>query len=687
MVADLNLALLARKGIKSPRHLAWVLGLPSPCSDEDRAEALTTVPDPLPEDLLEALQAMLRAAIGEEQRLRDAAVTNPAANSKPDSAGQESTNPGRPSPPRLVKAEAFLRRLLLEVGPLSVLESRVVNALAIAQLPVQATELERDLTMALGAVDTVMGSSALPVLLEGVLLLGNYVNASSRHLGGAVGVTLESLSKLAHTRCSPSSSKRAGSNVRPTRFDNVLHVLVRHLEQSRPSFTSQLAFDLDASHAARDFDLPAAAGAVRQLGAQLRVMASGKKAQQFALAAAEQPQQPGDSASEEANGSTAEGQSGGQSAAEPQGSEEGGNSKEVGMMAPVWLKEFMARCAPRIELLEGLVDELEDATVALRQWFAEPPESSLGTMLANLSALREALPAQLRAAGPRPPPKTAAELLAARKAARPRTQRLRRTHTAGAQAAFALPGTEEGAQPDLADGSNEASTALATRQASSSEVPSYHEPPYSVVIQILRLGTGTLWLSWLFDWPTGSTAPPQGARQFEVEQTSVPSDGEASKGETVRWPCSQPPLKMDVPVGCRYTFRVRAVVLQSNLSEEGFTTAAPTSPQQQVAPSQVLWRSVLSAPIAVDLGGALDLRENGAATHQSGPCPASPNDGSSSRSGSATATARRRDPVASSLEAFLGRTSVCRSPSVGANAGGGTTAMVKSASEGYFGIE
>ena len=59
------------------------------------------------------------------------------------------------------------------------------------------------LDLALTAAWTIIDSKAMPILLEGILLLGNSVNASSKNLGGAVGVTLESLTKLAHTRCLP----------------------------------------------------------------------------------------------------------------------------------------------------------------------------------------------------------------------------------------------------------------------------------------------------------------------------------------------------------------------------------------------------------------------------------------------------------------------------------------------------
>ena len=59
--------------------------------------------------------------------------------------------------------------------------------------------------------------------VEGVLLLGNYVNAASRSLGGAVGVALDSLAKLAHTQCLP-GRQPLGLGEEPR---NALHLLVR----------------------------------------------------------------------------------------------------------------------------------------------------------------------------------------------------------------------------------------------------------------------------------------------------------------------------------------------------------------------------------------------------------------------------------------------------------------------------
>ncbi|CAK9112191.1 unnamed protein product [Durusdinium trenchii] len=79
-------------------------------------------------------------------------------------------------------------------------------------------DLESGLDLALTAAWTIIDSKAMPILLEGILLLGNSVNAASKNLGGAVGVTLESLTKLAHTRCLP-AKQAAGSKRKSSRVE------------------------------------------------------------------------------------------------------------------------------------------------------------------------------------------------------------------------------------------------------------------------------------------------------------------------------------------------------------------------------------------------------------------------------------------------------------------------------------
>ncbi|CAE8640508.1 unnamed protein product, partial [Polarella glacialis] len=98
LAADINHALLLRKGIRSPRQLRWVLG---PGGSEGADEAL-------PDELLEALGALLAAAAGCEVQLERPLEGELA----------------------LVKSEAFLRRILSEQADgLAKLQARVQLAL------------------------------------------------------------------------------------------------------------------------------------------------------------------------------------------------------------------------------------------------------------------------------------------------------------------------------------------------------------------------------------------------------------------------------------------------------------------------------------------------------------------------------------------------------------------------------
>ena len=112
----------------------------------------------------------------------------------------------------------------LESGPLPRVVVRWIPLVPRTDVP--ATNR---LDLALTAAWSIIDSRAVPILLEGILLLGppvscakddwiktfgealcrgNSVNASSKNLGGAVGVTLDSLTKLAHTRCLPAKQAR-----------------------------------------------------------------------------------------------------------------------------------------------------------------------------------------------------------------------------------------------------------------------------------------------------------------------------------------------------------------------------------------------------------------------------------------------------------------------------------------------
>lgn len=194
LVADIHHALLVRKGFRKVDDLTWILG---PAQGDEEVPA---------EEVLEALQGLLGAAVGEERSLT--------------AAGQATKD--------TVASEVFLRQLL-ERGPLQELQLRVQLNLDMARFNPKANDLESGLDLALTAAWSIIDSKAMPVLLEGILLLGNSVNAASKNLGGAVGVTLESLTKLAHTRCLP-AKQAAGTKRKSSRVESALEVLTLHLD-------------------------------------------------------------------------------------------------------------------------------------------------------------------------------------------------------------------------------------------------------------------------------------------------------------------------------------------------------------------------------------------------------------------------------------------------------------------------
>lgn len=326
--ADLLFAQLARQGLDSPMRVRWVLG-----HQPELMAWAAGCSDALDESALEALLELLRAAEGHEERL---------------STGRDTEDSS------WAPAEEFLRRVFCEVGPLSVVEPRVDLALAMARFDAEASQLRKAMGMGLHAIKAVLQSTAMPAFLRGVLLLGNYVNSASRSLSGAVGVTLESVAKLAHTRCLP-----PGATQRKTR-QNALHLLVWQLERERRGFLGEFAADLAGCRAACDLDLRTMREAVRRLGGHVDAAE-----RRIAL---------------------------------------GHSSGEPAALEPSRLEAFGVSARPSCLEVNGLLGDLEGATAALRRHFAEPVTSSLSDMMANLAALHEGLPL----AEPRLPAGTAA---------------------------------------------------------------------------------------------------------------------------------------------------------------------------------------------------------------------------------------------------------------------------------------
>lgn len=120
--------------------------------------------------------------------------------------------------------------------------------------------------------------------------------------------------------------------------------------------------------------------------------------------------------------------------------------------------------------------------------------------------------------------------------------------------------------------------------------PPPREAPYSVVAQVFSLGTGSVRLSWLFDW---ASAPEEVSEQAWVERRfEIIRRQEECREEYRHGPCSQPLLDLELPIGCCYSFEVRAILLdiRQDQCEDG-----------NAADSKVLWRSASSSLVSADL--------------------------------------------------------------------------------------
>jgi hypothetical protein len=316
--ADLCYNRLTRMGVGDLDALRWIL--PPRGAKTDATEEQT--PPQLETEALEALFELLHAADGHDAALE---ATQPLAETLSDGASQAAS-------------EAFLRQLAT-VGPLAASRENVTFALDMEYFPAELERLEQQCNLALVAVESVISSTTLPLLLEGMLLLGNYVNASSRTLGAAVGLTLESLARLAHTKCVALQEVASGSHTSSPA--NALSLLIEQLSAKHgASFAASLAADLETCRSARDVDPKAIRQAVEKLISQTMVAQSRREVNNFAPA-----------------------------------------------FAPSRLDAFLAEAMPRLGLLSGLVGNLDSAAAGLRKHFAEPPGSTLPEMLETLSTL------------------------------------------------------------------------------------------------------------------------------------------------------------------------------------------------------------------------------------------------------------------------------------------------------------
>lgn len=289
---------------------------------------------PLNEDALETLLSFYSAAEGSESQLlsRDA---------------------GKGPTLLLAPAEELLRQLLVEVGPLSVLQARAQALFHIARFHTDAQQLEMQFRLGITAAEAIVKSSTLPMLLEGVLLVGNYVNSSS-NLGSALGVTLDSLAKLANTRRLPSSE------IRPDGTETALSLVVQQLKETQgPSFLPTLFSELECCRSARSLDPKSMEVDVGKLGAQLALLEQRAAAPLVEGAGSEPP-----------------------------------------WLQPGHLRKFLADAKPQQETLQSLTKNLDAATISMRTYLAEDGRKTLKEMLTSLALFLDKLPVQPRQQSP-----------------------------------------------------------------------------------------------------------------------------------------------------------------------------------------------------------------------------------------------------------------------------------------------
>merc|ERR1719265_1045453 len=225
--------------------------------------------------------------------------------------------------------------------------SRVQATLIVTCFPKETELLESTIRSGLHAAGAVVTSTAIPIFLEGVLLLGNYVNSSSQALGSATGVTLDSLAKLAHTRSLDSAPERTAGKPAPK---TALDLLIDQLQETQgPTWLVTLRSELQCCQKACDLDVSATSSGLKELSAKLQTVEGCFPSL----------------------GDTAE---------------------ESAFSIEARVKRFLTYAAPRLDMLRGLEQDLQDATTGLRKYFAEPPGTSLTSMLRSLASLLDLLP-------------------------------------------------------------------------------------------------------------------------------------------------------------------------------------------------------------------------------------------------------------------------------------------------------
>mmetsp|Transcript_134007 Transcript_134007/g.244434 ORF Transcript_134007/g.244434 Transcript_134007/m.244434 type:complete len:545 (+) Transcript_134007:113-1747(+) len=296
---------------------------------EDEMEEEKQESTPMDEEALQTLLTFLSLAEGIEEKLTKV-------------SGESTTMP-------LAASERLLQQVLTRVGPASLVQSRVQAMLSAASFPKEADELEKTIRSGIKAAEAVANSKALPVFLEGVLVLGNYVNSASQALGLARGVTLDSIAKLAHTKALPDEMATNGNMQARQKSTNALCLVVRQLQKTQgPVWFSTLMFDLEGCRTACKLLCKADTSGVQKLAACV-------------------------------------------SAVEKCFISRG--------TVPTHHVQFMAYASARLATLRILEEDLSSATVSMRRYFAEPEKTPLSAMLRNLEAILEVLPHPEAAAG------------------------------------------------------------------------------------------------------------------------------------------------------------------------------------------------------------------------------------------------------------------------------------------------
>eukprot|EP00929_Paragymnodinium_shiwhaense_P051074 TRINITY_DN25716_c0_g1_i1.p1 TRINITY_DN25716_c0_g1~~TRINITY_DN25716_c0_g1_i1.p1 ORF type:complete len:972 (-),score=161.94 TRINITY_DN25716_c0_g1_i1:326-3241(-) len=326
LTADLLHVHLKRSGIQRPQQLYFVTGCRKAGSSCGPPNDFST------EVSLEALEKLILL-------LTAAEVAGDAA--------WDGTSHYEGVPP----VERFLSELYEFAGPLQEVRARVDVVSRMRKFHSQAAATEQQLLLGLHAARCVFESASLPVFLHGLLQLGNYVNASSTALGGAVAVSLESLPKLAHTRCLPSTrlpARRSTTHAAGVSSPNALQFLMQHLKAENPSIAERLSADLSPCVCARDVDLAAEKACEEDLGRTVELVE--------ALSRADVDGQP-----------------------------------PAPALQPARLREFLSTARPLLAKVQATRAQLEEAAQQLRCHFAEAPSISFMQMIKSLAMLAEAV--------------------------------------------------------------------------------------------------------------------------------------------------------------------------------------------------------------------------------------------------------------------------------------------------------